>query len=154
LSKDLLAAGRKIFLTGRFHAHLGDDLIQPAADRPVGFARFPFHLLDIAAVADKALEEFQALRGEAKEWRKLEFADNACAAGSAVELRYDKWGGTTGAGLGDKWHLGYSNKASLANILLFVNIFWQKLNYFDLLSIYLIAACGHPSGRVGIFPPL
>jgi hypothetical protein len=46
----------------------------------------------------------------------------------------DEWGGTTGAGLRDKWHLGYSNAASVANILLFVNIFGLLQNILILLN--------------------
>jgi hypothetical protein len=42
----------------------------------------------------------------------------------------NEWGGTTGAGLRNKWHLGYSNAAILANILMFVNIFGILQNIF------------------------
>jgi len=70
----------------------------------------------------------QAFWGEAEKWGKLEFADDARAADSAIELGYDKWGRTTGAGLGDKWHLGYSNARILAKLLLFVNSFDNKPN--------------------------
>ena len=41
----------------------------------------------------------------------------ARAADGAIELGYDEWGGTTGAGLGNEWHLGYSNAVSVSNIL-------------------------------------
>jgi hypothetical protein len=41
-------------------------------------------------------------------------------------LGYNEWGGTTRAGLGDKWHLGYSNTAILANFFSIVNSFDGK----------------------------
>jgi hypothetical protein len=68
----------------------------------------------------------QALWGEAEEGRKLKFADDTCAAYRAIQLCDDEGRGTTGAGLGDKWHLGYSNDASLARFLLIVNSFDKK----------------------------
>jgi len=36
--------------------------------------------------------------------------------------------GTTWAGLGNKWHLGYSNILIIANIFVIVNIFDKKQN--------------------------
>ena len=58
---------------------------------------------------DPVLKELQALWRKSVERRKFELADHTRAARGARELGNDEWGGTTGAGLRDKWHLGYSN---------------------------------------------
>jgi hypothetical protein len=77
---------------------------------------------------DKKFQELQAFRREPEKWRKLELPDYACTADGAIELCDDQWGGTTGAGLGNKWHLGYSNVVIIANILSIVNIFDKMKN--------------------------
>jgi hypothetical protein len=74
----------------------------------------------------------QALWGEPEEGRKLKFTDYACAAHCAIQLCDDQGRGTTGAGLGDKWHLVYSNGASLAMFLYIVNTFDEKSKIFVL----------------------
>ena len=120
--------GREIGFLWRFHSHFGDHLVQLATDCPVGLAGFPLYILDIAAVANEDFKEVKAFRGEAKKGRKLELADDACAAHGAIQLGDNEWGRTTRAGLGDKWHLGYSNGGSLANFLHIVNSFDEKPN--------------------------
>ena len=136
--KDLLSVrGDIIHRFRRFHAHFGDHFVKLAADRPVGLARLSLHLIDVAAVAHEALEKLQAIGRNAEERRKLELSDYARAARRAGELGDDEWGGTTGAGLGNKWHLGYSNVASVANILIPVNIFGIKQNIFVYSSLIL-----------------
>jgi hypothetical protein len=144
-AQDLLPAGREVIhRLRRFHAHFSDDLVQASADCPVGLACFALHLFDIAAIADKDFEKSQALRGETEEGRKLELADNTRAAYGAVKLGDDKRRRTTGAGLRDKWHLGYSNAASLANILNIVNTFGIKTNILVLckyIMCYLPGRC-------------
>ena len=80
------------------------DFVQLAADCPVGFSRLAFHFLYVAAGPDKHLEKLQTFRREAGKRGKLELADNAGAAHSAVQLCDNERGGATGTGLGDKGH--------------------------------------------------
>jgi hypothetical protein len=70
----------------------------------------------------------QAFWRKTKEWRKLKFADNAGAAHGAIQLRDNERRGTTWTGLGNKWHLGYSNAAILARFSFSVNSFDEKPN--------------------------
>ena len=69
---------------GCFDAHFGDDFIQLAADRPVGFAGLTLHLFDVAVFADEDFKELQAFRREAKKWGKLELANDARAVRGAI----------------------------------------------------------------------
>ena len=64
----------------------------------------------------------QAFRGEAEARGKLELANDARASHRAVKLGDDQGGRTTGTGLRDQGHLGYSNGGSLANILVFMKL--------------------------------
>jgi hypothetical protein len=85
---------------------------------------------------DEDFQEFEALGGETEKWGKLELANDARAAHRAIKLGDDQRGRTTGAGLGNKWHLGYSNGDSVAGFLIPVNIFDEKSKYLIYIKIY------------------
>jgi hypothetical protein len=86
----------------------------------------------------------QAVRGKAEEGGELELAYHACTANGAIELCHDEWRGATGTGLGDKWHVGYSNAGMIAKIFLFVKIFDNLQNILVATKFidYWASRCG------------